>query len=497
MSIISNLEPEDVLRYFEKICSIPHGSGNTDKISNFCVSFAKEHGLKYQKDDYNNVIIWKDGSPGYENSPAVMIQGHLDMVCEKETYYKFDFEKYGLNLQLKDGIISAKGTTLGGDDGIAIAYALAILESDSIPHPPLEAVFTTDEEVGMTGAAAIDVSTLKSRIMLNIDSEEEGYLLVSCAGGATATVEIPIKKKGIFGICAQIWIKGLKGGHSGVEIDKGRANSNILMGRTLYSLSQKFQFNIMTIYGGLKDNAIPRETYSRIIFSGNTDMEEVKKHLEELNKIYSNEYSSTDSGIKIVVETDNKPSNQEVFNTKTTSRVITALVNLPNGIQRMSHDIEGLVQTSLNLGKLDTVVLDLEKHTSHRDYPMCVRFNYSLRSSISTEKEELADRIKCLAEALGGTVYLKGDYPAWEYKKDSPLRDLMTEVFEEQYGKKPVIQAIHAGVECGLFAGKLPGLDCVSYGPDIKNIHTPQESMDVESVKRTWEYTLEILKRLK
>ncbi|MCI9079595.1 MAG: aminoacyl-histidine dipeptidase [Lachnospiraceae bacterium] len=496
MGILSNLEPEAVFRYFEQICSIPHGSGNTGKISNFCVSFAKEHGLEYKQDNYNNVIIWKDGSPGYENSPSVMIQGHLDMVCEKETYYKFDFEKSGLDLQLNDGVISAKGTTLGGDDGIAIAYALAILESDSIPHPPLEAVFTTDEEVGMTGAAAIDASPLKSRIMLNIDSEEEGYLLVSCAGGAAATVEIPVKRKGVHGIRAQIWIKGLKGGHSGVEIDKGRANSNILMGRTLYSLSQKFQFNIMTIYGGLKDNAIPRDSYSQIIFDKNTDMEEARKHLEELNKIYSDEYSSTDAGIKIVMETDNKPSHYSAFNNKSTSRAITALVSIPNGVQRMSNDIEGLVQTSLNLGKLDTVVLEKE-HTTHRDYPMCVQFNYSLRSSVSTEKKEMADRIKCLAEALGGTVSLKSDYPAWEYKKDSPLRDLMTEVFEEQYGRKPVIQAIHAGLECGLFAGKLPGLDCVSYGPDIKNIHTTQEYLDVESVKRTWKYTLEILKRLK
>lgn len=333
--------------------------------------------------------------------------------------------------------------------------------------------------------------------MLNIDSEEEGYLLVSCAGGAGVTVEIPVKRKGISGKCAEIWIKGLKGGHSGVEIDKGRANSNVLMGRILYSLSQKFEFNIMTIYGGLKDNAIPRETYSRIIFNKNTDMEAVRKHLEGLNKIYSNEYSATDAGIKIVVEIEDNLHNYSAFYDKSTSKVITALTSFPNGIQRMSHDIEGLVQTSLNLGKLDTAVLDKDDRINHRDCPFCVRFNYSLRSSVSTEKEELADRIKCLAEALGGTVSLSGDYPAWEYKKDSPLRDLMTEVFEEQYGRKPVIQAIHAGVECGLFAGKLPGLDCVSYGPDIKNIHTPQESLDVESVKRTWKYTLEVLKRLK
>lgn len=495
MGILSDLEPAPVFKYFEKICSIPHGSGNTENISNFCVSFAKEHGLKYHKDNYNNVIIWKDGTKGYEDSPSVIIQGHLDMVCEKKTGHKIDFEKDGLDLQLKDGIISAKNTTLGGDDGIAIAYALAILESDTIPHPPLEAVFTTDEETGMSGAAALDCSQLKSRTMLNIDSEEEGFLLVSCAGGATAVVEIPVKIKGISGIAVSINITGLKGGHSGVEIDKGRANANTLMGRTLYSLSQKFKFNIYSIFGGLKDNAIPREAYTQLMFKKGTSMEEVKRHLEELNQIYCNEYHSTDAGIKISFNVDKMSDSRSSLNDKSTAKVITALVNLPNGIQGMSHDIEGLVQTSLNLGRMDIKVIT-ESPYPH-ECSRFMQFNYSLRSSLSTEKDEMANRIKCLAEALGGTITLQGNYPAWEYKKDSPLRDLMTEVFEEQYGRKPVIQAIHAGLECGLFAGKLPGLDCVSYGPDIKNIHTPQEALYVESVKRTWEYTLEILKRLK
>ena len=494
MGILSDLEPKAVFKYFEKICSIPHGSGNTKQISRFCVSFAKEHGLKYHKDESNNVIIWKDGTKGYENSPAVMIQGHLDMVCEKETGCNIDFEKDGLALQVKDGVISAKGTTLGGDDGIAIAYALAILEADDIPHPPLEAVFTVDEETGMGGAAALGCSRLKSRIMLNIDSEEEGYLLVSCAGGATANINLPLKRKSMSGIRAEINITGLKGGHSGVEIDKGRANSNMLMGRTLYLLSQKFGFNIYKIYGGLKDNAIPRETFASIFLRKDTDIKEFKNYLEEINSIYSNEYHSTDDGIKINCEVYDKPDEWTVFNDKSTSKIISLLVNLPNGIQRMSHDIEGLVQTSLNLGVMDIIY-------GESSYPHEVstelKCRCSLRSSISTEKEEMANRIKCLAETLGGTVTLTGEYPAWEYRKDSPLRDTMTEVFKEQYGKEPVIQAIHAGVECGLFAGKLPVLDCVSYGPDIKNIHTPQEAMDIESVRRTWEYTLEILKRLK
>ena len=514
MGILSNLEPAPVFKYFEEICNIPHGSGNTDAISSFCVNFAIEHGLKYLKDENNNVIIWKEGTKGYENSPSVIIQGHLDMVCEKEAGCNINFEKDGIKLHLDNGIISAEGTTLGGDDGIAIAYALAILESDNIPHPPIEAVFTVDEEVGMTGAAALDCSPLKSRIMLNIDSEEEGYLLVSCAGGASVTVHLPVIRKGVSGIPATIKITGLKGGHSGVEIDKGRANSNMLMGRTLYLLSQKYQFNIFSIYGGNKDNAIPRETHATVVFKTGTVIEDVQKDIEEIDKIYSNEYYSTDPGIKTNIEIE-EGSNRYAFNNKSTSRIITALVSFPNGIQRMSHDIEGLVQTSLNLGILKITQIDRRygyKHNSgewyyqmakidqryaYVHYSTEVSLNYSVRSSISTEKEEVINRIKCLAEALKCTITCQGDYPAWEYKKDAPLCRLMTEVFEEQYGKKPVVQAIHAGVECGLFAGKLPGLDCVSYGPDIKNIHTPQESMDVESVRRTWEYTLEILKRLK
>lgn len=488
MGILSNLEPAPVFKYFEKICSIPRGSGNTGAISDFCVSFAKEHELDVLKDKKNNIIIWKKGTPGYENSPSVIIQGHLDMVCEKEDGCDIDFEKDGLKLQLENGIISAKGTTLGGDDGIAIAYALAILESDDIPHPPLEVVFTSDEEIGMIGAAALDFTSLKSRIMLNIDSEEEGYLLVSCAGGITVTAHLPAKRAKTDGVPATIKVSGLKGGHSGIDINKGRANSNIIMGRVLYTLAKLFTFNILSINGGLKDNAIPRETTAELIFEEEISIPEVKEYLERLNKIYSYEYHVEDSGITLSLEegvsADASTDGYDAFDSTTTSKIITALENFPNGIQRMSQDIEGLVETSLNLGMLTTCD---DK----------VKYNYSVRSSVNTEKEAILDRIECLTEMLDGMLSYKGNYPAWEYRKDSPLRDLMAEVYEEKYGKKPVIQAVHAGVECGLFSDHLPGLDCVSYGPDLKNIHTTQECMDAESVKRTWEYTLEILKRLK
>lgn len=484
MGILSNLEPASVFHYFEEICSIPHGSTNTKAISDYCVQFAKEHELKYIQDDMNNVIIFKPGTTGYENSASVMLQGHLDMVCEKEADCEIDFQKDGLTLQLENNIISAKGTTLGGDDGIAIAYTLAILASKDIPHPPIEAVFTVDEEIGMFGAAAIDCSPLKSRIMFNIDSEEEGHLLVSCAGGISTIGHLPIQKEEKEGFKVTLSISGLLGGHSGVEIDKGRANACQLLGRTLYELSQNVSFQITSVQGGLKDNAIPRDAIAELLVKNEADLKTLTDITKQLNDIYKKEYQTTDSNVTVTAETDASASTMMVITSDISAKIITALFNLPCGIQRMSQDIKGLVQTSLNLGILKTT--DSE-----------VTFSFAVRSSVESEKQELVKRIKCLMEALGGTASSNGEYPAWEYRQESMLRDLMVRVYEEQYGKKPIIEAIHAGLECGLFCGKIPELDCVSFGPDMKDIHTPNESMDVNSVLRTWNYILEVLKQLK
>lgn len=487
MKVLSSLEPHKVFEYFEEICSIPHGSSNTKKISDYLVTFAREHDLRYIKDQSNNVIIFKDGTPGYEASAPVMLQGHMDMVCEKDKDCNIDFERDGLELVLNDGIISANGTTLGGDDGIAVAYALAILDSSDIPHPPLEAVFTVDEEIGMLGAAAIDCSPLRSKIMLNLDSEDEGYLLVSCAGGVTAASHIlvsfiPAADKTLISIN----ISGLLGGHSGVEIDKNRANANILFGRILYTLNKKLSFNLVSIEGGLKDNAIVK-TAVAVIAVNESDIQTVKDCVSHMEDLFKHEYVVSDPDIKIAAEITDSSSEaaaNDMMDNISTNRVIAALVNMPYGIQGMSSNIEGLVESSLNLGILKTT--DTE-----------VVLSYCVRSSIASRKQEMLDKITSLTELLSGYVTLTGDYPAWEYRQDSPLRDLMKDIFTEQYGREPVIQALHAGVECGLFAGKIPDLDCVSFGPDMKDIHTTNESMDVESVKRTWEYTLEILKRLK
>lgn len=482
MAILEGLEPKAVFEYFEEICSIPHGSGNTKQISNYCVDFAKKHGLKYIQDATNNVIIFKKGTEGYENSAPVMIQGHLDMVCEKEPDCDIDFEKEGLRLKIEDGYVTADGTTLGGDDGIAVAFALAILAADDIPHPPLEAVFTVDEETGMFGAADIDCSVLTSRIMLNLDSEDEGVLLVSCAGGNNTTCHIPVKREKADGVCLKFRIGGLTGGHSGVEIDKSRANANKLMSRFIYELSKEVTCRLISINGGLKENAIPRECVAELVISS----EDVRAATVVRHKFYgdlSGEYIVTDPELTFEM-TEVGRGTYSVMTESVQRRLLAALINLPESIQRMSADIPGLVQTSLNMGVLKTDENE-------------VYMRYAVRSSIGTEKEELINRMASLMDILGGTIDCIGDYPAWEYKKDSRLRDLMVKIFEEQYGYKPEVAALHAGVECGLFAGKMPGLDCVSFGPEMKDIHTPNERMSIESVQRTWKYVLQILKELK
>ena len=494
MAVLSHLEPREVFRWFEEICGIPHGSGDTKKISDYLVHFAQEHGLKYRQDASNNVVIRKDAAPGYEGAPTVMLQGHIDMVCEKEPGCPVDMTREGVKLMVNDGVVTADGTTLGGDDGIAVAYALAILASDTIPHPPLEAVFTVDEEIGMLGAAALDMSDLKSRYMLNIDSEDEGYLLVGCAGGVTAVCHVPLERENAApSTAAVLKICGCLGGHSGIEIDKGRANADQALGRVLYRLSKECGLKVISVQGGTKDNAIPAEAQAQIILAAD-DMDQAEALIEEINAEFKKEYAATDAGIHAELTraeaagqkdgAQNPAAEEAPMTAQSASRVITALRALPGGVQKMNPYIPGLVQTSLNLGIME--MADDE-----------VRLSYSVRSSLGSEKQELLERMESLMEALGGCVTYSGDYPAWEYREESKLRDLMVEVFKDQYGKEPVVHTIHAGVECGMFSSAMPELDCVSFGPDMQDIHTPRESLDAASVLRTWNYLLEVLKRLK
>lgn len=480
MAILTGLQPSGVFEMFEQLCGIPHGSRNTKAISDFCVRFAQEHGLDYRQDDSNNVILFAPATPGMEQAQPVMLQGHLDMVCEKEADCPLDLQKEGLNLRTDGEWIWAEGTTLGGDDGIAVAYALAILADPTIPHPPLEVVLTTDEEIGMLGAAAIDLSEVKARRVLNIDSEEEGVLLAGCAGGATVCCHIPLMWTLKKGLRATVQITGLRGGHSGMEIQKGRANANKLMGRFLNEMDEIFAYALCTVNGGNKDNAIARESTADVVILPER-LAELTAFAAQRQEAYRAEYGEADPDITIAV-TPGTEDTFEIMMGDCRRSVLSVLQQLPNGVQQMSRDIEGLVQTSLNLG-----ILKVDFRGIH--------LTSSVRSSVNAEKQQLIQQLAEICGKLGGSCEVMGEYPAWEYKAYSPLREIMTEVYLEQYGRKPAVEVIHAGLECGLLSGKLDGLDCVSFGPDIVDIHTTREKLSIPSVQRTWKLLLEVLKR--
>lgn len=482
MPVLEHLQPKNVLHFFEELCAIPHGSGNTKAVSDYCVAFARERGLEVHQDSLNNVIIIKEATEGYENAPAVILQGHLDMVCEKAPDCSLDMAREGLRLRTDGQWIWGEGTTLGGDDGIAVAMALAALDAGDLPHPRLEAVFTVDEEVGMEGAVGLDVSCLRSRIMLNVDSEVEGVLTVSCAGGVRATCHIPVEREQAEGVNYRLEIHALTGGHSGVEINKGRANANVLMGRLLDALSLEMPLRLVTLTGGQADNAIAPACCAEVL-TAPEDAARLEALAESWGRVFAKEYQTADPGLRVDCVTAEAAAVLPLTR-EATARVVSALMLLPNGVQTMSMDIPGLVQTSLNLG-----VLRLKEQE--------MAGTFAVRSSVATEKAMLCRRIECLAALLGGSVTYTGDYPGWEYLRDSKLRELVAGVYREQTGKEPVIEAIHAGLECGVFAGKLPGLDCVSVGPDMQEIHTPRERLNVASTQRTWALVCEVLRRAK
>ena len=470
MAVLEHLAPQTVLHYFEELCAIPHGSGDTKKISDYCVAFAKSHGLRYVQDGMNNVVIYKPAAPGYEGHPTVILQGHLDMVCEKDADCDIDFTKDGLRLRQDGEYISAEGTTLGGDDGIAVAYALALLADPEAKHPALEAVFTVDEEIGMLGADGMDLSVLQGRLLINCDSEDEGVLTVSCAGGARSDFKLPIAYEAAQGKAYCLTVSELIGGHSGVEINAGRANANKVLGQILKDLPLR----LVSVDGGSKDNAIPRESLA-VVCSEAADFPE--RFAAATQKLCLPE---TEKYVKFTCQ----PTEAQQMLTERAGRAVLGLLNdLPNGVQKMSGDIEGLVQTSLNLGILETKAA-------------YVRMAFSVRSSVNSEKEALLAELNALAKQYGAEYTESGHYPAWEYRKDSPLRDTMVRAYEELYGSKPVVEAIHAGLECGIFADRLPGLDAVSFGPQMHDIHTSRERLSIPSVERTWRYLLRTLELL-
>lgn len=482
MSVCKELKPQAVFRIFEEIAGIPHGSGNTKAISDYCVAFAKRLGLPVVQDAYYNIIIKKPGTPGYEDSEPVIIQGHMDMVCEKEAGCTIDFTRDGLELYVDGDFLKAKGTTLGGDDGIAIAYAFALLESQDICHPPLEIVLTVDEEVGMLGAEAIDLSILSGRRLLNIDSDEEGCFLTGCAGGLRADCHLPMGRRRVEGRNCRLKIHGLLGGHSGGEIHKERANAVMVMGRILKGLTEEMDFGLAELAGGLMDNAIPRECTAELVIADEA-VTVLMSLADRWKEVLGHEYKASDPEITITV-TRGETGRFSVLDPGSLSKLLLFLRSVPYGVQHMSMDIPGLVETSLNPGIMKLLEEEFQ-------------LNFSLRSSITSRKYEMLDRLVFLTEFLGGEVETFGDYPAWEYRAQSPLRRLMADTYRDVFGKEPVIQAIHAGLECGIFSGKIKDLDCISFGPNNYDIHTPKERLSISSVQRVWELILEFLKRAK
>lgn len=475
---LEGLEPRSVFRFFEEICAIPHGSHHTKAISDYLVAFAKSHNLEYIQDESNNVILFAPGTCGMEDHAPVILQGHMDMVCEKDADCPLDMAVDGLDLTHDEVSVYARGTTLGGDDGIAVAYALAILDDGAIPHPPLEVIITVDEEVGMLGAAAIDLSMLKGRTMVNLDSEEEGVFTVSCAGGARSTITLNAERKAVYGPCVRLTVENLRGGHSGEEIHKNRANANKVMGEFLGRIQKLMPLCLTSFTGGSKDNAIPRSCQATVVAMG-IGIERINDIAAQLQQEVRETYDEPEATVQ-AFDVDALGGN--ALTTTATADVISLLCAAPNGVQAYCPDMEGLVQTSLNMG--------IAKLGDRFSVTFCVR------SSVNQEKEALLQKLRDLADFYNGTYSQMGTYPAWEYKKESKLRDVMVPIYTEMFGKEPQVLAIHAGLECGLLSDKLPGLDCVSIGPQMHDIHTSREKLEIASTERTWKFLLAVLKAL-
>ena len=483
MAALSGIKPEKVFYYFEKLCSVPHGSGNTRIISDLCVGFAKELGLKYRQEACNNVIIWKDGSKGYENAAPIIMQGHIDMVCAKTDDCTKDMARDGLDVRTDGEWVWADKTSLGGDNGIAVAMILAILSDETLAHPPIEAVFTVDEEVGMDGAFALDCSDLKGRKLLNLDSEEEGVFTVSCAGGARLDCTLAAAREAL-GEKYQgyrVTISGLKGGHSGMNIKDGRGNANCLMGRTLYSAMERCpSLRVGDLTGGEFDNVICLRNDALVAVS-KEEAGAFEAFIKEFDATLRNEYAITDGGIALACE---KAALSSAVSAQETSRFLHVLLALPQGVQEMSADFPGLVQTSLNLG-----VMHMDEQGLY--------FSYSVRSSIASQKEMLIQRVKAIVGYAGGTVSVRSSYPGWQYDRSSALRKQVEEVYRDLTGREGKIEATHGGLECGLLIEKIPGLDALSMGPEMHDVHSVNERLNVASTERVYALVCELLKRSK
>ena len=479
--ILKGLKPEKVFGFFEYLSSVPHGSGNTGPISELCVKFAEERGLRYYKDDVNNVIIYKPATPGCENAPTVILQGHLDMVCTKTPDNDLDMAKEGPRLMTDGEWVWADRSSLGGDNAIGVATAMAILDDDTAVHPAIEALFTIDEETSLVGAGKLDASNLKGKMLINLDSEEEGVFTVSCAGGMRCDSSIPVIREAVSEeeySCFEVKVGGLMGGHSGADINRGRGNACKLLARFLYEAQDALDVRLADIGGGDFDNVIPKTARARVAVK-NGDCEQFVELAKKYDVIFKNELGPSDPGVALSVtpaKSENDPASAE-----STRTALAALFATPNGIQKMSRTIANFVQTSLNLG-----VLRMSENF--------LTFSCSIRSSVYTEKYETLSVVRAIVEACGGTTAMRGEYPAWEYKEESALREVALEAYRRVYGGEARVEGIHAGLECGVFAEKIEGLDAISFGPDLRDVHSVRERLNAPSTARMYELVKEMLK---
>lgn len=480
---ITGFHPESLFHYFEEISAIPRGSKNEKQVSDYLVQFAQAHGLDYVQDDLFNVIIKKPGSAGQETKPSVMLQGHLDMVCEKNKDTAHNFETDGIDLIVDGEFVHANETTLGADNGIAVAMMLSILSDSTLCHPPLECVFTVQEEIGLNGAAALDASLLTAKTMINLDSEEEGIATVSCAGGLRAELSKPvIRESSEYSFLLEIDLSGLTGGHSGTDIKLERANANLLMGRILYRLLEHTEFKLIHLSGGNKDNAIPREAHCVLAFSDLSEQKNAEQIIAEQTAKIADEIAATEPKFTVRTNAFTK-SGELVLSDCDTRNLIYLLYLAPNGPQKRNIEQGGFIVTSLNLG-----VITMENDQ--------IRVVFSPRSSVASLQEETKSKLALLAQVFGFHYQESGEYPGWKYAQHSKIRDIFCETFERLFHRPLQIEAIHAGLECGLFSDKIPGLDAIAVGPTMTGCHTPEETLDIKSCERTWILLTEVLKAL-
>lgn len=480
MSNLNLANKSRVFYYFEEICKIPHGSKNMTKIADFCVDFANKHNLKFVRDDANNVIIYKNGTKGYEESAPVILQGHLDMVCQKTPNSDINFETDGLKVFVDGDFIKAQDTTLGADNGIAVAMMLAILENTELSHPPIEAVFTTDEEIGMIGAGKLDMSKLTAKRMINLDMGKNDEAIISCAGGIDVKITLPIKRSVACGKKLSFVISGLKGGHSSGMIDKGRVNADVLAGRILAYLKKIGDFDIIEMCGGNKGNVIPSHCeFSIVVGNSEEFISKVEDYIDEIKK----EVADREENLKVSIRLDEE-GNFKVINKEAKDKIIYLLTALPNGVMEISTKIRNLVETSLNLGILKTDENEIS-------------LLYTLRSNKESALSYLQEKMFLMAEYSGCNVETSGHYPSWEYIEDTELQRLYVKCYKEKFGNAPKLHAVHAGLECGIFSSKIKGLDCIAIGPDMFDIHTVNERLSISATDEFFEFLKYFLSKCK